>query len=89
MTNIIKFLMNENNTKLYEKILTLSNHGRSHNQIKQFWPEQIGYKYKLSNVQAAIGLAQLERVDRLPLPRSLHSAPATSGTVVGFAACIL
>ena len=54
-----------NNTKLYEKILTLSNHGRSHNQIKQFWPEQIGYKYKLSNVQAAIGLAQLERVDIL------------------------
>ncbi len=54
-----------NNTELYEKILILSNHGRSSNQIKQFWPDQIGYKYKLSNVQAAIGLAQLERINVL------------------------
>lgn len=47
---------------LYEKVLTLSNHGRSPNQIKQFWPDKIGFKYKLSNIQAAIGCAQLERI---------------------------
>lgn len=50
---------------LYEKVLTLSNHGRARGQTRQFWPDEIGFKYKMSNVQAAIGLAQVERVDAL------------------------
>lgn len=50
---------------LYERVLTLSNHGRARGQKKQFWPDEIGFKYKMSNVQAAIGLAQIERVDEL------------------------
>lgn len=50
---------------LREKVLTLSNHGRPRSQSKQFWPDVIGYKYKMSNVQAAIGCAQLERVEEL------------------------
>ncbi|MBB3136072.1 perosamine synthetase [Rhizobium pisi] len=50
---------------LYEKVLTLSNHGRARSQKKQFWPDVIGFKYKMSNVQAAIGCAQLERIDEL------------------------
>lgn len=54
-----------NDTALYQKVLTLSNHGRSATQTKQFWPEMLGYKFKMSNVQAAIGVAQLERVDEL------------------------
>ena len=54
-----------NSTKLYEKVLTLSNHGRSKSQKKQFWPDILGYKYKMSNVQAAIGLAQIERINEL------------------------
>ena len=54
-----------NNPKLYERALTLSNHGRVRGQTKQFWPETIGFKYKMSNVQAAIGLAQVQRVEEL------------------------
>lgn len=54
-----------NDDDLYEKVLTLSNHGRARGQTKQFWPDMVGYKYKMSNVQAAIGCAQLERVDSL------------------------
>ena len=54
-----------NDDKIYEKSLTLSNHGRSRNQKKQFWPDMIGFKYKMSNIQAAIGCAQLERIDDL------------------------
>lgn len=50
---------------LYERVLTLSNHGRSRGETRQFWAEVIGFKYKLSNVQAAIGCAQLERLDDL------------------------
>jgi perosamine synthetase len=54
-----------NDGALYEKVLTLSNHGRAQNQKRQFWPEVIGYKYKLSNVQAAIGYGQVQRADKL------------------------
>ncbi len=54
-----------NDEELYEKSLTLSNHGRSRYQKKQFWPDMIGFKYKMSNIQAAIGCAQLERIDEL------------------------
>jgi len=50
---------------LYEKVLTLSNHGRARGQRKQFWPDMVGFKYKMSNVQAAIGCAQMERIDDL------------------------
>lgn len=52
-------------TDLYEKVLTLSNHGRARNQTKQFWPDMVGFKYKMSNIQAAIGCAQMERIDEL------------------------
>jgi perosamine synthetase len=54
-----------NDDALYERVLTLSNHGRAHGEIRQFWPEVIGFKYKMSNVQAAIGCAQMERIDEL------------------------
>jgi perosamine synthetase len=50
---------------LYERVLTLSNHGRARGQKKQFWPDILGFKYKLSNLQAAVGCAQMERVDEL------------------------
>lgn len=87
-----------NDPLLFEKVLTLSNHGRSKNQIKQFWPDMIGFKYKMSNVQAAIGCAQIERIDELTeakrrtffsyrelltgLPLAMN--PELPGTVNGF-----
>lgn len=54
-----------NDDALYEHVLTLSNHGRARGQTKQFWADMVGFKYKMSNVQAAIGCAQLERVEEL------------------------
>lgn len=54
-----------NDASLYERVLTLNNHGRARGQTKQFWPEMVGYKYKMSNMQAAIGCAQLERIEEL------------------------
>ena len=51
--------------KLYDTVLTLSNHGRSKKQTKEFWPDKVGFKYKISNLQAAIGCAQIERIDNL------------------------
>ena len=54
-----------NDRDIYTKALTLSNHGRTQSNSKQFWPETFGYKFKMSNVQAAIGCAQLERIHEL------------------------
>lgn len=50
---------------LFERVLTLSNHGRAREQTKQFWPDMVGYKFKMSNIQAAIGCGQIERVVEL------------------------
>jgi perosamine synthetase len=50
---------------LHERVLTLSNHGRAAGERRQFWPATVGFKYKLSNVEAAIGCGQLERIEEL------------------------
>ena len=54
-----------NDEILYDKVLTLSNHGRSRSQKKQFWADVTGFKFKMSNIQAAIGCAQLKRINSL------------------------
>jgi perosamine synthetase len=33
--------------------------------VKQFWPDKVGFKYKISNIQAAIGCAQMQRIHQL------------------------
>ncbi len=50
---------------LYDRVLTLSNHGRAKGNTRQFWPDMVGFKYKMSNLQAAVGCAQLERLPEL------------------------
>ncbi|MES1147358.1 MAG: bifunctional GNAT family N-acetyltransferase/PLP-dependent aspartate aminotransferase family protein [bacterium] len=48
---------------LYERALSLWDQGRDPH--KTFWISADGWKYKMSNIQAALGLGQLERVDEL------------------------
>lgn len=87
-----------NDANLYERVLTLSNHGRARSQTKQFWPDMVGFKYKMSNIQAAIGCAQMERIDALIAGKRrifayyiehlqhlpLHMNPEPPGTVNGY-----
>tara|TARA_B100001057_G_scaffold498382_1_gene605179 strand:+ start:2625 stop:3722 length:1098 start_codon:yes stop_codon:yes gene_type:complete len=54
-----------NDDEIFAKIKQYSEHGRSRDPSKTFWIETIGYKYKMSNIQAALGLAQFERLDEL------------------------
>lgn len=54
-----------NNDEAFGKIQQYSEHGRSTDPDNTFWIETIGYKYKMSNIQAALGLAQFERLDEL------------------------
>jgi perosamine synthetase len=85
--------------RLFEQVLTLSNHGRARDQAKQFWPDILGFKYKMSNIQAAIGCAQMERIDELIYKKreimehyranfskfdGIYMNPEPNGTVNGF-----
>lgn len=54
-----------NDPDLNHRVLTLNNHGRVPGETAQFWSQVIGFKYKMSNIQAAIGCAQVERLDDL------------------------
>lgn len=50
-----------NNKILYEKAKYLNNHGEDPN--RKFWQTSVGYTFEMSNIQAALGLAQLERIE--------------------------
>jgi perosamine synthetase len=49
-----------NNKDLYEKAWKIQDHGR---KPGTFWIEELGYKYKMNNITAALGLAQIQRAD--------------------------
>lgn len=52
-----------NDKKIIEKARYYNDHCKD--KKKAFWNLEIGYKYKMSNFQAACGLAQLERIEEL------------------------
>jgi perosamine synthetase len=52
-----------NSQELDEKMRVLRDHGMS--KTKKYWHEVIGYNYRMTNLQAAIGVAQLERIDEI------------------------
>jgi perosamine synthetase len=54
-----------NRTEIWERARILNDHGRNPKAGKTYWMEEYGYKYKISNLQAAMGCAQIERVDEL------------------------
>ena len=52
-----------NSDELDEKMRVLRDHGMS--KSKKYWHDQVGYNYRLTNLQASIGVAQLERIDQI------------------------
>ena len=50
--------------EIYRKCLFLRDHGREPGD-HTFRNTEVAYKYKMSDIQAALGLAQLERIDEL------------------------
>jgi perosamine synthetase len=49
---------------LFKRIQVLRDHGRQPGD-RMFFNTEVAYKYKMSSMQAALGLAQLERIDEL------------------------
>lgn len=50
-----------NNSKLAENMRMIKGQGMDPN--KRYWFNMIGYNYRMTNIEAAIGLAQLENID--------------------------
>ncbi|MFL5753816.1 MAG: aminotransferase class I/II-fold pyridoxal phosphate-dependent enzyme [Bacteroidia bacterium] len=54
----------------YEKALVLRDHGMS--KVKKYWHEYVGFNYRMTNLQGALGCAQLERINEfVELKRNL------------------
>jgi perosamine synthetase len=58
-------MLTTNSDRIAEMVRTLNNHGRMASCKKQFWSDFVGYKFKMSNLQGALGCAQLERLPEL------------------------
>lgn len=55
-----------NNEEIYERAKKLSHHGMlKYTSETTFWSEEIGFNYQWTNIQAALALAQLRRLDEL------------------------
>ena len=52
-----------NDSEVAQKARILRDHGMSKN--KRYWHEVVGYNYRLTNMQAAIGVAQMEKFQEI------------------------
>lgn len=48
---------------VWERARTLRDHGMS--RQRRYWHVEVGYNYRLTNLQAAVGVAQMERVESI------------------------
>ena len=49
--------------QVYQRAVQLRDHGMS--PSKRYWHEHVGYNYRMTNLQAAVGVAQMERIDEI------------------------
>ena len=59
-------------SELAERCFFLENQARA--KENPYWHPEIGYNYRMTNVQAALGVAQLERIDELIAVRVRNAA---------------
>jgi perosamine synthetase len=58
-----------NDQEISSKMRMLRDHGMDKN--KRYWHKYVGFNYRMTNIQAAIGVAQLERIDSIHINRKL------------------
>lgn len=59
--------------EIAQKARILRDHGMSPD--KRYWHDKVGYNFRLTNIQAAIGVAQMERLDEI-INRKINIAKA-------------
>lgn len=55
-------MITTNNKKVFEKIKLLKNQGQ-HSKDKRYYHRILGYNYRLTNIQSAIGCAQISKIN--------------------------
>jgi perosamine synthetase len=56
-------MLTTDDENLYQRMSYLRDHAMS--KTKRYWHTEIGFNYRMTNLQAALGLAQLERIDEI------------------------
>ena len=51
-----------NDEEIYDKIKIFRDHGMT--EARRYWHDVIGFNYRMTNLQAAIGVAQLDKIDK-------------------------
>lgn len=52
-----------NNPLFHQRVMKLKGQGLAAN--REYWHDEIGYNYRMTNICAAIGLAQVEQIDKI------------------------
>ena len=55
-------MITTNSKKLYKKIRYLRDHAMS--EKTKYWHTEVGFNYRITNLQAALGVAQFEQIDK-------------------------
>ena len=66
-----------NQADLAERVRMLRDHGMS--QERRYWHPVVGYNYRMTNIQAALGVAQMEKVDSILAAKRKIASAYTSG----------
>ncbi len=69
-------MITTDNTELARLAWNLRDHAFSHE--RHFWHKYVGYNYRMTNLQAAVGLAQVEQLDGFVAARRSHAAAYTA-----------
>ncbi|MDI6639939.1 MAG: DegT/DnrJ/EryC1/StrS family aminotransferase, partial [Methanocellales archaeon] len=56
-------MLTTNDEEFAKKAMMLRDHAMS--KEKRYWHEYIGFNYRMTNIQAALGVAQLEKIDKM------------------------
>jgi len=56
-------MVTTNDVKIYNRLKYLRDHAM--HSDKRYWHEEVGFNYRMTNLQAAMGVAQLERIDEI------------------------
>ncbi|CAK0742682.1 GDP-perosamine synthase [Gammaproteobacteria bacterium] len=56
-------MLTTNDPVLYERAKFLRDHAMSRN--RRYWHTEVGYNYRITNLQAALGCSQLQRIDQI------------------------
>ena len=52
-----------NSEKVYQKCKILRDHGMS--KERRYWHQVLGYNYRMTNMQAALGVAQMGKIEKI------------------------